>query len=264
MMKSGIKILPFVFGLLVMSSCVTTTTSPFDDKKDLEKAEQSYIQIGYGYFEQGNFLESKRALIKAIEINPKSSGAHMGLARVYERELEFELADDHFRDALRYGESSEVHFQYGVYLYNRGDFKGAFDEFDDALQDTVYVRRPQAFEYRGIVAERLEREEIAITSYERAIALNPTMANSFLALTKIYNNKEDYNRAYSYYRGYVNLVRAQVVRHTASTLWTGIQLSNRLEDQNMQASLELQLRNQFAKSNEYQQYLTWKAEKGVS
>jgi type IV pilus assembly protein PilF len=249
---------------LLFSGCVTTTIGPYEDKKDLSKAEETYIQIGYGYFEKGNLLEAKRSLIRALEIDDRSAGAHMGLARVYDRELEYDLADDHFKKAIRYGGNTEAHFQYGVYLYNRGEFKDAYRQFDTVLEDTVYVRRAQTFEYQGIVASRLDRNERAITYYKRAIALNAVLANSYIGLTNIYNEQQDYQNAYVYYSGFVKLVQAQLARHNASTLWLGIQLADELGDDNALSSFTLQLRNRFKESPEYQQYLKWQADKDAA
>lgn len=246
------------------TGCVTTTTSRFDDKRDLAKAEKTYIQIGYGYFEQGELQDSKRALIQALDINPKSAGAHLGLARVYERELEFKLADSHFRKAIRYEDSTENHFQYGVYLYNRGDLKGAYDEFKTVLKDTVYARRAQASQFQGVVATELDKLDVAIVSYERAIALNPMMADSYIGLARIYREQGNLTKAYERYNGFIKLVRAQVARHNSQTLWLGIQLADQVQDLNALASLELQLRNQFSTSPEYKLYQEWKASKDAA
>lgn len=248
---------------LWLSGCVTTTTSRYDAKKDLEKAVLTYTQIGYGYFQQGSNGEAKRALDQAIDIDPKASGAHLGLARVYEQEGEYELADDHFQKAIRYGGDTEVRFQYGAYLYNRADFEGAFIQFKKTLEDTSYVRRAQTFEYQGLVATRLGDIETAVFSYERAIRLNKMMANSYLGLTNIYFEQEDYATAYRHYRGFSSLVRAQLSRHTASTLWTGIQLASLMSDEDGVYSYTLQLRNQFPKSAEYARYLEWKEGQGA-
>ncbi len=263
MIKAFSKLSLLLLSLLLVG-CITTTISPYDDKKDLAKAEQTYVQIGYGYFEQGNMQEAKRALTKALDINAKSAGAHMGLARVYDRELEYDLADHHFKKALQYEETTEGHFQFGVYLYNRGDLKGAYREFKDVLKDTIYVRRARAFEYQGVVANRLEKTDEAIGYFKRAVTLNPMLANSHIGLTNIYFAQQDYVAAYKQYNEFVGLVRAQLSRHSAATLWLGIQLADMAGDSNAVSSLILQLRNQFADSAEYQHYLKWKAEKDAS
>ena len=184
----------------------------------------------------------------------------MGLARVYDRELEFKLADNHFKKALSYGASTEGHFQYGVYLYNRGDLNGAYKQFQKTLEDTVSTRRALAFEYQGIVASRLDKMDIAISSYQRALALNPLMGNSFLGLANIYFDRQELGVAYGHYNGFVALVRAQQGRHNATTLWLGIQLAAAAQDKDALSSMELQLKNRFPKSTEYQSYLKWLAE----
>ncbi len=257
-MRKRIQVLMIAVSLF-MSACVTTTTSPYDDKKDLKKAEQSYIQIGYGYFERNNLLEAKKALTTALDINSKSAGAHMGLARVYEKELEYDLADSHFQRSLKHG-GTEAHFQYAVYLYNRGDYKASYRSFSKVLKDTIYLRRPQAFEYQGIVASRLGKMDEAIEYYRRAVALAVNLPNSHLGLARIYFSQNDATTAYSHYKGFVRLVHAKQVRNTASTLWLGIQLANLNEDSNAVASMSLQLKQQFKDSAEYQQYLKWQAE----
>lgn len=202
--------------------------------------------------------------MKAIGLNSKSAGAHVGLARVYERELEFELAEDHYRKALNYGNETETYFQYGVYLYNRGEYQRSYDQFNRALKDTLYVRRAQTFEYQGLVATRLGLIDDAILDYKKAIALNTAMSNSYLGLSRIYTQREDYNAAYQYYQGFVRLVRAKLARQSAKTLWQGIQLADIQGDENAISSLALQLRNQFKTSSEYKQYLVWKKQKGKS
>lgn len=253
------KLILAVVVVALNSACVTTTTSRYDDKKDLVKAEQTYIKIGYGYFEQGNLLASKRSLIQALEINKRSSGAHLGLARVYEQELEFDLANDHFKKAIRYGASSEIYFQYGAYLYNRGEYRRAYRQFDKVLEDTLYGRRANTFEFQGVVAARLGRTKQALGFYQRAIALNPALPNSYLGLANLYVEEQQAALAYQHYSGFVELVRNQLARQTPATLWLGIQLAAVADDADALASLTLQLRNRFPTSAEYQRYLDWQS-----
>lgn len=260
-MKAGVTLMGLVLVATLLSSCITTRTSPYDDKKDLDKAEQTYIQIGYDYFQKDNLLEAKKALTKALDLNSRSAGAHLGLARVYERELEFGLADDHFRKSLRNSEDTEVHFQYGVYLYNRGEYKDSYRQFREVLEDPIYARRAQAFEYQGVVATRLSKIDEAISHYERAIALNRMMSNSYIGLARLHFNREEYRQAYDRYLGFIELVRAKLSSHNASTLWLGIQLADRLQEEDALSSYELQLRNRFSDSTEYQLYQEWKADK---
>lgn len=250
----------FVFSAVIAlaaAGCVTTKTGPYEDKKDLDKAEKTYIQIGYGYFQKGDLLKSKENLTNALEINSQSAGAHMGLARVYERELEFELSDDHFQKAIKYGGGTEAHFQYAVYLYNRGKLEESMGQFNIVLEDTLYARRAQTFDFKAIVAKRLGMTEEAILAYQKAIVLNPSLTSSYLGLSVIYKEQQDYIRAYRAYNGFVRLVRAKLARQSASTLWLGIQLAHEQDDTDAYASYVLQLKNQHSKSKEYAQFIDW-------
>jgi type IV pilus assembly protein PilF len=195
--------------------------------------------------------------MNALDIDEHSAGAHMGLARVFERELEFELAEEHFQKAIKYGGGTEAHFQYAAYLYNRGNFEGAMEQYDIVLKDNLYARRAQAFEYRAIVANRLGMTDEAILSYKKAIVLNPSMSSSFLGLASVYKDLEDYKNAYKAYNGFVKLVRAKIARHSAQTLWLGIQLADKQDDTDAYASLVLQLKSQYSGSKEYAQFLEW-------
>jgi type IV pilus assembly protein PilF len=258
-MSPFLKLITTVVVSVILTSCVTTSNSRFEQKKDLAKAETTYIQIGYGHFQNGNMLQAKKAFIKALDLNSKSGGAHMGLARVYDRELEQKLAMSHFNKAIKFDGSTESYFQYGIYLYNRGDLKGAYKQLNEVLKDTVYARRAQTFEYQGVITSRLGKTEEAISNFRKAIALNPMLANSHIGLTNIYFEKGDFPTAYNHYQGFVRLVRAQLARHSASTLWLGIQLADFAKDSDAISSLSLQLRVQYGESTEYKNYLEWKS-----
>ncbi|MFT4675985.1 MAG: type IV pilus assembly protein PilF, partial [Reinekea sp.] len=54
MTLARIRLLMMALVMLGLTACVTTTVSSFDAKKDLNKAALTYVQIGYGYFEQGD------------------------------------------------------------------------------------------------------------------------------------------------------------------------------------------------------------------
>ncbi|MEP4545784.1 MAG: hypothetical protein ABJ000_06345, partial [Saccharospirillum sp.] len=86
-----IRALALVAVSVLLTACVTTTQSPFSGKQDLDKAVETYIQIGYAHFENNNLFEAKRSLDQALDIDSRASGAHLGLARVYEVEREVDL-----------------------------------------------------------------------------------------------------------------------------------------------------------------------------
>lgn len=87
------------------------------------------------------------------------------------------------------------------------------------------------------------------------------MSNSYIGLARIHYNRGEYRLGYQRFQGFVELVRAQLSRHNAATLWLGIQLADQLDQEDDLSSYELQLRNRFSESNEYQLYQQWKADR---
>lgn len=249
---------------ILLSGCVTTQVGPYDEKLDLARAEQIYVQIGYSHYEQGNLFQAKEALGKALEINSRSAGAHLGIARVYSQEEEFRLADRHFQRAIRFGGETEHRFQYAVFLYNQGDMRGSYRQFDEVVKDTRYVRRAISFEYRGFSALQMNRSDDALASFQRAVTLNNQLASSHISIARIWFERADYVKSYASFQQYTALVRARMATHNASTLWLGIQLADYNNDANAVSSLVLQMRSQFSDSEEYQQYLEWQRNKGTT
>lgn len=244
--------------------CVTTTTGPFAEKKDLDQAVDTYTQIGYRHFERDNLFEAKRALNQALELDRRAAGAHLGLARVFEREREVELAEKHFNDSIRFGGGTESRFQYAVFLYNERRLDDALSQFQQVTQDTFYERRAQSFEFQGLTARRLGDADLAIASYERAVTLNRSLPNSHLALAELRREKGQVRQAYQAYSNFIGLVRAGQINQTASSLWLGIRLASAMSDVDMQSSLELQLRNRFPESNQFREYQQWRQDQGLS
>ena len=249
---------------LVLTGCVTTTTSPFAEKKDIDKAVDTYVQIGYRHFENDNLFQAKQSLNRAMELEKNNAGAHLGLARVFDAEQEDELAEHHFKQAIRHGGGTEARFQYAVFLYNHQRYKDAYDVFGEVTEDTFYARRALSFEFYALSARRLDKIDESIKAYERAVVLDRLLVNSYIGLADLQEQKGNYNKAFEAYRGYVSLVRAGKADYSPYTLWLGIRIAHQVNSQDLQSSLELQLRNRFPNSQEYRLYQTWKQTQGAS
>ena len=222
---------------LLLTACVTTTESPFSGKRDLDKAVETYIQIGYAHFENNNLFEAKR---------------------------EVDLADHHFRRAIRYGGGTEAQFQYAVFLYNERSYESAREEFADVVKDTFYQRRALSFEYLALSARRVDRIDEAIAAYERAIVLDRLLVNSYIGLADLQFQRERMQEALRAYQGYASLVRANRANQSPFTLWLGVRIAHAMNDEDLYSSLELQFRNRFANSPEFREFQRWKQEQGIS
>ncbi len=59
--------------------------------------------------EEGNIIQAIAEFRKALKLNPRSAGAHSGLADVYSVQKRYDLAADEIRKAIRLAPQNEVY-----------------------------------------------------------------------------------------------------------------------------------------------------------
>ena len=70
------------------------------------------------------------------------------------------------------------YFDQGVEKYDAGDYQGAMDEFNKAIE-IISQKSYDAFTFRGIVKDQLEDYQGAITDYNKAIEIDPQDAYAY-------------------------------------------------------------------------------------
>src|SRR5690606_18188831 len=98
--KSFSKVVALILAL-GLSACVTTMEGG-NPATDPNTAVETYIQLGLGYLRTGNRDAARLNFSKALEIDKRSAGAHDGLALLYQLEAMNDLAESHFKRAIRY------------------------------------------------------------------------------------------------------------------------------------------------------------------
>lgn len=236
----------------VLSACVSSGSTPALRTEDgRSQARDAYIQLAIGYLQEGLTEQAKMPLQKALEIDPNSADAHAALALVFQNELEPDLAAQHYRRALSQGRNTRIQNNYGGFLYEQGDYQGAYEQFKDAAQDTMYAGRSRVFENMGLTALRLNNKELALNHFERSLRLNPQQPQALLEAAWLLYERQEYVPAQRYYENFT-----QLSEHSARSLLLGIRLASIFQDRNQAASLALQLKRLYPASAEYRQYQT--------
>ena len=90
--KTGLLILllPFV------TACVTVGGEPPTRN---EKASDINVQLGLGYMAQNNFEVADQKLLRALDQNPESAGAHHAYAILQDRLAQKDIAGKHYKIA---------------------------------------------------------------------------------------------------------------------------------------------------------------------
>lgn len=228
-----------VIGLLslLLTGCVTTTDQPRRQTNPTE-ARDAYIQLGLGYLQKGETERAKGPLQEALKLDARSEAAHVALALVFQQEGETKSAEQHFRSALVSAPGNpRILNNYGAFLMEQKRYSEALGYFQKASEDTFYQERSRVFENLGLAYRRLDRDEEAKSSFERALRLNSRQPMALLELARIEFDSENYVPAWSYYRAFT-----QLSAQNAASLWLGVQLARRFSDHDRAASYALQLR----------------------
>lgn len=235
-----------------LTGCVSTgTVDPLKTEEGRQQARDAYIQLGIGYVQQGTASRAKTPLRKALELDPRSADAHAALALVFQTEMENELADKHYREALANRRDARILNNYGSFLFEQKRYPEALERFTQASEDNLYPERARVFQNMGMTALKLNQPEQAEKYFTRALRLDSRQPGVLLELALMAYDAKQYVPAKAYYDSY-----SQLAEQNARSLLLGIHLADIHGDRDRAASLALQLKRLYPGTAEYQQYLS--------
>lgn len=255
-------ILIMLLAAMLVSGCVTTTDSGFAREADKDAAVQNYVRLATSYLSQGNYERARKHLDRALELDSSDAGALAAQGLMFQAEGDPDLADESFRQALKSDPGyTRGRVFYGAFLYNRGRYLEARDQFETATRNTGYEDRASVFFNLGRVEERLGNLEAAASAYRRAAELKRGDPDALLAASRVLVELGEFSDASRYYSRLDAMIkRIPKVRHSAESLWTGIRIARHFGQQDQASSLALSLRNRFPDSEEYRQYRSMKSD----
>ena len=162
-----------------------------------------WYALGYSLFGQQKIGESIRALAKSLELDVTNAEAHKILGRDLMIIGRFDAAQIEFEQAIRYKpDSSESYYNLGKLLSVQDNWEPARKAFESALRiDPQYA---EAMDALGFALEALGEDERAVTTYQKAAALNEerhgTYALPHVNLSAYYNKTGDPSRALEHAR----------------------------------------------------------------
>lgn len=235
----------------LLAGCVSTgDVDPMRTDKGRDEARDAYIQLGIGYLQQGAGERAKVPLQKALDLDPSNADAHAVLALVFQQEMEYKLADEHYRKALsQRSDDARLLNNYGGFLFEQGRYQEALEHYQQAAVDNMYPERSRVFENLGLTALKLNQRDQAKAYFERALRLNSRQPRALLEMALMLYEEQQYVPARGYYDSY-----SQLAEQNARSLLLGASLATIFEDRDTAASLGLQLKRLYPGTPEYQQY----------
>ncbi len=234
--------LALLAGLLLLQACGSQPTV----QGDPERALNNYVELGLNYLGQGNRDQARLNLLRALEIDSNSPKANSAIALLYQIDGEFDLAETHFRRALREDRGfSQGRNNYARFLYMQGRFRDAREQYEITSNDVNYRLRPEAFIGLALTEKALGNMEAAESALRRALTLDPRSGAAALELTQLKYDQRDFVAAKSYLDRY-----EATSPSTPRSLTLGMQLAEEFGDERAYETYTMALQDMFPNSRE--------------
>ena len=244
----GRLVIVLVIGILAGCSSIEKYKS---DQVKNERLVETQVQLGVGYFEQGNYEVALEKLQMALDVKSNYAPAHSAIALVYEKMQKYDKADEHYREAISLNpEDGGMLNNYGVFLCNRNRPADAEKYFLKAIKIPLYDTPELAYENAGACARRIPDAEKAETYLTKALELNPQLPTALINMAEIRFEQDRYLSS----RGFLQRYES-VSSHSAESLWLGIRVERKLGDKNAEANYKKQLQSKFPKSEQFRMML---------
>jgi type IV pilus assembly protein PilF len=238
--------------LLAVAGCASRVNSaPHDimtesDEPEVRKRARIRMELAVGYFEHGQTKVALDELKQAIAIDPSFPEAYNMRGLIYMRLNDMQQADDSFRRAvsLNPGDSNVQH-NYGWLLCQQGRYEEAQRAFDAAMSNAGYAGRAKTLMAQGLCQARAGRAAEAEHSLSRSYELDAGNPITGYNLASLLYRRGDFKRAQFYIRRINNSELAN-----SESLWLGIKVEHRLNDDVAMNQLGDQLKKRFGQSRE--------------
>ena len=188
---------------------------------------------------------------KDIEVVPHYAPAHSAIALVYKETRQYDLADEHYREAISLNpENGGTYNNYGVFLCQQNQPKEAEKYFLKAVKLPLYRTPELAYENAGACIRRVPDTKKAEAYLNKALELNPQLPTALINMAEIRFQQDRYLSS----RGFLQRFEA-VSTHSAESLWLGIRVERKLGDKNAEAKYKKQLQSNFPKSRQFKMML---------
>jgi type IV pilus assembly protein PilF len=230
----------------VQSTRTTDEMGELGEEAGDPSAADVYVKLAVAYMREGQMEQALKKAKRGVRLDPNSPSANNVIALLYERLGDNELAERHYKRAVRLDPKDPyIRNAYGSFLCAQERYEEADQEYVQALRNPLYKTPEVALTNAGICAGRSNKVELAESHFRRALQANPRFPLPLVHMAQISLDKGNYLSSRGYLQRYL-----EVAKHSARTLWLGIQAERELGDLDAVASYELLLRGKFPDSEE--------------
>jgi type IV pilus assembly protein PilF len=240
--------------VLALAACSTFPTGS-ENMQDKRIADTN-IQLGIAYMRQGDNETALVKLHKALEADPNSATANGTLALLYENIGENDLAEKHFKTALRLSpKDPQTHNNYGQFLCRHGEYTQALEQFKIAASDPLYTGVAASLTNAGICAGKIPDAKQAEDYFRKALEHDKNFPYALLQMADLMYTQGKYLAARAYIQRFDG-----VSTPGAESLWLGVRIETALGDLSAAGNYALKLKNNFPNTVEAANLREWENE----
>jgi len=237
--------------VLALAACSTFPTGS-ENQQDKRIADTN-IQLGIAYMRNGDYETALVKLHKALEADPNSATANGTIALLYENIGENELAEKHFKTALRLSpKDPQTHNNYGQYLCRHGEYTQALEQFKIAASDPLYPGVAASLTNAGICAGKIPDAKQAEDSFRKALEHDKNFPYALLQMADLMYTQGKYLAARAYIQRFDG-----VSSPGPESLWLGVRIETALGDLSAAGNYALKLKNNFPNTVEAANLREW-------
>lgn len=212
------------------------------------EAATANLKLAVEYLRQRQYEKALEKLDRAREADPEFALTYNTYGVLYQALGDNSRAEQYFKKALSLGgDDSATMNNYGRFLCQQDRVDEAEKVFLKAAANTLYPTPEIPVTNAGVCMQGAGRPADAEKYFRRALELNPRMSAALLQMSRLSFEQGEALRARGYLQRYL-----EVGKHTAESLWLGIQVEQKLGDKDTASSYALRLRNDFPDSEQAQ------------
>jgi type IV pilus assembly protein PilF len=240
-----------VLGGLV-AGCATSNQQTASDlnlpseQTDVRRRARIRLELAANYFEDGKTEIALDELKQVLAIDPSYPDAYNLRGLAYMRMGDMRVAEESFRRAAALNpRDGDVQNNYGWLQCQQGRYAEAEQSFQQALASPIYGGRARTFLAMGVCQARSGQLEEAERNLVRSYELDAANPVTGYNLSNVLYQRGEFKRAQFYIRRINNSDLAN-----AESLWLGIKVENRLNENQAMGQLSDTLRKRYPQSKE--------------
>lgn len=220
------------------------------DEPENRKRARIRLELAVSYFEQGQTAVALDEIKQSLASDQNFMPAHNLRGLIYMRLNELKLAEDSFKRALTLApRDGNVLHNYGWLLCQQNRHPESGQAFTQALANPTYGARAKTWLTQGLCQMRAGQVPEAEYSLSRSLELDASNPVTGYNLALLLYQRGELVRSQFYIRRINNSELAN-----AETLWLGMRVERKLNNQLALEQLANQLGKRYPQSREYETY----------